>query len=85
MHGHDWLVAHAGATLREAFGVPLVATMHATEAGRHQGWLPGDLSRAIHRTEWWFTFEARRVIACSEHMRWEVDALVRPAQRTRST
>jgi len=75
VHGHDWVVAHAGATLREAFGVPLVATVHATEAGRHQGWLPGELSRSIHGIEWWFTFEARRVIACSEHMRWEVTRL----------
>jgi glycogen(starch) synthase len=75
VHGHDWLVAHTGAALREAFGVPLVATMHATEAGRHQGWLPTPLSRAIHTTEWWLTFEARRVIACSQHMRWEVTRL----------
>jgi glycogen(starch) synthase len=75
VHGHDWLVAHAGAAVREAFSVPLVATVHATEAGRHQGWLPGELSRSIHGIEWWFTFEARRVIACSEHMRWEVTRL----------
>ena len=75
VHGHDWLVAHAGAALREAFGVPLVATMHATEAGRHQGWLPSEMSAAIHTIEWWMTFEARRVIACSQHMRWEVTRL----------
>jgi len=49
--------------------------MHATEAGRHQGWLPNDLSRAIHTTEWWLTYEARRVIACSRHMSWEVTRL----------
>jgi glycogen(starch) synthase len=49
--------------------------MHATEAGRHQGWLPNDFSTAIHTTEWWFTYEARRVITCSQHMRWEVERL----------
>ncbi len=75
LHGHDWVVAHAGAALRQEYGVALVATMHATEAGRHQGWLPNDLSRAIHTTEWWLTFEARRVITCSQHMRWEVERL----------
>ena len=75
LHGHDWVVAHAGAALRQEYGVPLVATMHATEAGRHQGWLPNDLSTAIHTTEWWFTYEARRVITCSQHMRWEVERL----------
>jgi len=75
LHGHDWVVAHTGAALRQEYGVPLVATMHATEAGRHQGWLPNALSTAIHTTEWWFTFEARRVIGCSQHMRWEVTRL----------
>lgn len=75
VHGHDWLVAHAAAQLKTLFEVPLVATVHATEAGRHQGWLPSDLSRAIHTTEWWLTYEARRVITCSSHMRWEVTRL----------
>jgi glycogen(starch) synthase len=75
VHAHDWVVAHAAATLRQAFGVPVVATMHATEAGRHQGWLPSDLSRSIHTTEWWLTFEARRVITCSASMRDEVTRL----------
>ena len=75
VHAHDWVVAHTGAALRQEFGVALVATMHATEAGRHQGWLPNDLSRAIHTTEWWLTYEARRVVACSRHMGWEVTRL----------
>jgi glycogen(starch) synthase len=75
VHGHDWMVAHAAANLRQAFAVPVVATVHATEAGRHQGWLPNELSTSIHTTEWWFTYEARRVITCSEHMRWEVTRL----------
>ncbi len=75
VHGHDWVVAHAAATLKQAYGVPLVATVHATEAGRHQGWLPTPLSKAIHTVEWWLTYEARRVVTCSEHMRWEVTRL----------
>jgi glycogen synthase len=75
VHAHDWLVAHAATTLKHHLGVPLVATLHATEAGRHQGWLPGPLNRSIHSVEWWLTYEARRVIACSEYMRWEVTRL----------
>ena len=31
VHAHDWLVAWAGDTLADAHGVPLVATIHATE------------------------------------------------------
>jgi glycogen(starch) synthase len=75
LHAHDWLVAHTAATVKDHLGAPLVATLHATEAGRHQGWLPGPVNQAIHSVEWWLTYEARRVITCSEHMRWEVTRL----------
>ena len=75
VHGHDWLVAHAATTLRDLLEAPLVVTLHATEAGRHQGWLPGPLSQAIHGIEWWLTNEADRVVVCSEHMRWEAETL----------
>lgn len=72
VHAHDWLTAHAGTALAQALGVPLVATVHATEAGRHQGWLPSPMSRAVHSTEAWLTSEAGRVITCSASMRDEV-------------
>lgn len=75
VHAHDWLVTHAAVTLKHALGVPLVATVHATEAGRHSGWLPSDTNRCIHSVEWWLTYEARRVLVCSEYMRWEVTRL----------
>ena len=39
VHGHDWLVAIAGDHLAKRFGAPLVTTIHATEYGRHQGWV----------------------------------------------
>ena len=29
----------------------------------------------MHTTEWWLTYEARRVLTCSEAMRWEVTRL----------
>jgi glycogen(starch) synthase len=75
VHAHDWLVAHAATTVKHHYDIPLVATVHATEAGRHQGWLPGDMNRSIHSIEWWLTYEARRVITCSQYMRWEVTRL----------
>ena len=75
VHGHDWLVTHSAATMKALFDVPLVATVHATEAGRHQGWLPGEMNKSIHTMEWWLTYEARRVITCSSHMSWEVTRL----------
>ena len=78
VHGHDWLVAQAAVIVKDLASIPYVTTMHATEAGRHQGWLSTDLSRAIHSVEWWSTVEASRVIACSEHMKWEVHRLFDP-------
>src|SRR6185437_2608244 len=57
IHAHDWLVAHASSALTSLYGVPLVATIHATESGRHQGWLPGPINQAINAVEWWLTYE----------------------------
>lgn len=76
IHGHDWLVTHTAVTLAEHLGRPLVATIHATEAGRHQGWLPEDLNKSIHSVEWWLGHRACRVLVCSEYMRWEVTRLL---------
>jgi glycogen synthase len=76
VHAHDWLVTHTAITMRDHLGVPLVATIHATEAGRHQGWLPDEMNRCIHTVEWWLGHEASRMIACSEYMRWEIGRLL---------
>ncbi|KAB1914024.1 glycosyltransferase family 4 protein [Micromonospora sp. AMSO31t] len=75
IHAHDWLVAHTAMTLREHLDVPLVSTIHATEAGRHQGWLPEEMNRTIHGVEHWLATESGRVIVCSGYMRDEVGAL----------
>lgn len=75
LHAHDWLVAHAARDLAAIEDTPIVATIHATEAGRHQGWLPTDLSRSIHRIESWLVESARHVITCSEYMESEVSQL----------
>lgn len=72
---HDWVVAQAAVTVSECLRVPLVATLHATEAGRHQGWLPGELSRSIHATEGWLTAAATRTVVCSESMRRDIRRL----------
>ncbi|OLB76442.1 MAG: glycosyl transferase family 1 [Actinobacteria bacterium 13_2_20CM_2_71_6] len=76
IHAHDWLVTHTAVTMRDHLGIPLVATIHATEAGRHQGWLPEEMNRTIHTVEYWLGHEAARVITCSAYMRWEVSRLL---------
>jgi glycogen(starch) synthase len=75
VHAHDWLVAHPAIALADVLAVPLVATIHATEAGRHAGWLSSPLSRQVHSVEWWLAQRADTLITCSAAMRAEVAEL----------
>jgi glycogen(starch) synthase len=75
VHAHDWLVTHPAIALADFFAVPLVATIHATEAGRHSGWLSQSLNQQIHSVEWWLANRADALITCSTAMRAEVSHL----------
>jgi glycogen(starch) synthase len=75
VHAHDWLVTHPAVALSEAAEVPLVATIHATEAGRHSGWLSQPLNQQVHSVEWWLANRADNLITCSAAMRAEVTHL----------
>ncbi|HYY74418.1 MAG TPA: glycosyltransferase family 4 protein [Solirubrobacterales bacterium] len=72
VHGHDWLVAMACDHLARRFGASLVTTIHATEHGRHQGWVDKHPQSYIHGVERWITNRADRVVACSYYMREQV-------------
>ncbi len=72
VHGHDWLVAVAGDHLANRFRCPLVTTIHATEYGRHQGWVQSHPQSYIHGVERWMANRADRVITCSHYMRGHV-------------
>jgi glycogen(starch) synthase len=72
VHGHDWLVAVAGDHLANRFRAPLLMTIHATEYGRHQGWIESHPQSYIHGVERWITNRADRVITCSHYMRGHV-------------
>lgn len=78
IHAHDWLVAHPAIALAEHFDVPLVATIHATEAGRHGGWVSSHVNRQVHSVEWWLANAADALIACSTSMDDEVRRLFGP-------
>jgi glycogen(starch) synthase len=69
VHGHDWLVAVAGDHLARRFRCPLAVTIHATEYGRHQGWVDKHPQSHIHGVERWMANRADRVITCSAYMR----------------
>jgi glycogen synthase len=72
IHGHDWLVAHASAALSDLLEVPYVTTIHATEHGRHQGWVDKPPQSSIHAIERWMAQRADSVITCSHYMRGHV-------------
>ena len=72
VHGHDWLVANACDHLAKRFDAPLVTTIHATEHGRHQGWINKHPQIYIHGVERWITNRSDRVIACSTFMREQI-------------
>ncbi|MEA2429968.1 MAG: glycogen synthase, partial [Thermoleophilaceae bacterium] len=69
VHGHDWLVAVAGDHLAKRFRCPFVVTIHATEFGRHQGWVDKHPQSHIHGVEKWMANRAERVVTCSAYMR----------------
>lgn len=78
VHAHDWLVAHPAIALAELFDAPIVSTMHATEAGRHSGWVSGNLSRQVHAVESWLARESDTLITCSASMADEITELFGP-------
>jgi glycogen(starch) synthase len=72
VHGHDWLVANACDHLARRMSAPLITTIHATEYGRHQGWVNDHPQSYIHGVERWITNRSQRVIACSAYMREQI-------------
>jgi glycogen(starch) synthase len=69
VHSHDWLVAGAAEPLARRHGRPWVVTVHATEFGRHQGWVKKYPQSHIHGVEAGMVRRADAVIACSNYMR----------------
>ncbi len=72
VHSHDWLVAEVAERLAERIGCPWLVTVHATEFGRHQGWVTGYPQSHIHAVERHMVAAADRVITCSHYMRGHV-------------
>ena len=70
-HAHDWLSLDSARELKYEYKLPMIATVHATEEGRNGG-IFNDLQRYIHESEYWLTYEAWRVIVCTEYMREQV-------------
>lgn len=74
IHAHDWLVAYAAKALKESYDMPIVSTIHATEAGRNSG-IHDETQRYINDTEWMLTYESTEVIVNSNYMKGELQRL----------
>ncbi|MFB5190863.1 1,4-alpha-glucan branching protein domain-containing protein [Alicyclobacillus fastidiosus] len=81
IHAHDWLVGEVACLLKQHYGIPLIATIHATEHGRNHG-ISTDVQRHIHHIEWRLTYEASEVIVCSTYMLHELmDVFALPGEK----
>jgi len=81
IHIHDWLTAYSGIVLKHVLKVPLIVTIHATEIGRRGG-IWSEEQRMIHEWEWRASFEAWKVIVCSNYMINEVQkAFMLPSEK----
>jgi glycogen(starch) synthase len=69
VHSHDWLVAGAAERVARRASRPWITTVHATEYGRHQGWVDKYPQSHIHAAERDMVRRADRVITCSRYMR----------------
>ncbi len=81
VHSHDWLVAGAAEHLAGRIGRPWLVTVHATEYGRHQGWVDKHPQSHIHAAERRMVRRADAVITCSEYMRGHVARVFRTSAR----
>ncbi len=84
VHSHDWLVAGAARLAARQIEAPWLVTVHATEFGRHQGWVQNHPQSHIHAAERAMVRHADHVITCSRYMRVHVANVfgVRPAKIT---
>src|SRR5262249_34259506 len=69
VHSHDWLVAAAARKLARRRRLPWLVTVHATEYGRHQGWVDKHPQSHIHAVEKRMVRGADRLNTCSHYMR----------------
>jgi glycogen(starch) synthase len=84
VHSHDWLVAGAAERASREIDRPWLVTVHATEYGRHQGWVQNHPQSHIHAAERAMVRRADHVITCSRYMRVHVANVfgVRPSKIT---
>jgi glycogen(starch) synthase len=85
VHSHDWLVADVARTVAADAGLPWLVTVHATEHGRHGGFIARPPQSTIHAHERAMARDADHLITCSQWMRDHVAAVFGVARDTITT
>jgi glycogen(starch) synthase len=85
VHSHDWLVADVARTVAADAGLPWLVTVHATEHGRHGGFVARPPQSTIHAHERTMARDADHLITCSQWMRDHVSAVFGVARDTITT
>ena len=81
VHSHDWLVAEAAESVARRHDLPWLVTVHATEYGRHQGWVQNHPQSHIHAAERRMARRADHLITCSDYMKGHVSRVFGVAPR----
>ncbi|WP_108670797.1 glycosyltransferase family 4 protein [Peribacillus acanthi] len=71
IHAHDWLVGASAMAASQRWDIPLFATIHATENGRHNG-IHNSVQFFIHEQERRLIEQSDQLIVCSEYMKNEL-------------
>lgn len=72
IHIHDWLTGKAGLTLKDAQGIPVLATIHAIVRDQLQKSQSSESISQIDQLERKVCHEAEQVIVCSHFMRQKI-------------
>jgi len=73
VHVHDWMMVPAGVGIKKLLNIPMVLTLHSTEAGRSG--VHDSYTKMINDLEWYGTYEANEVITVGQDFCNEVRGL----------
>ncbi len=70
IHAHDWMAVPGAVGIKKMLNIPMVLTIHSTEAGRTG--ITSDYSRMINDIEWYGTYEADQIITVGKDFSEEI-------------
>lgn len=75
IHGHDWHVVNALDEIKKGRNKKIVVTIHSSQYGRDGNHFHDGQAKTISNLEWYATYIAERVIACTHVMKGELESI----------